>query len=384
MSRDLGLLWATAFFRATATGLLGVGLGIRLSDLGYEPRTIGLVVAAGLAGAAVAALIATLSADRHGRRRTLVELALLGACGAIGVAGARHPLLVGAVAFAGMLNGMGRDRGAALIVEQAMLPGIVGDRERTRAIAVYHVFQDAGHAIGSLLAGWLGLSGFWIYAALLIATAALYTRLSAAVERSGDGLGIAISRESRSVIARISSLFALDGLAGGFLTTTLLSWWFFRRFGVGPETVGALFFGARVLNALSHLGAAWLARRIGLVNTMVWTHVPSSLLLVTAALAPRFPVAAALFLLREGLVEMDVPTRQSYVLALVRPGERTAASGITNLVRLAAWAVAPPLAGWISQSVSLAAPLLAGAAMKLGYDALLFARFRHIRPPEER
>src|SRR5207248_3797403 len=139
----------------------------------------------------------------------------------------------------------------------------------------------------------------------------------------------------------ICALFSLDGLGGGFLTTALLSFFFFKRFGVSEGVIGMLFFGARTLNAFSHLGAAWLAERIGLVNTMVFTHIPSSLLLVTVPFAPSFPIAAALFILREGLVEMDVPTRQSYVVAVVKPEERTVASGVTYLVRLGAWAVAP-------------------------------------------
>jgi len=189
--------------------------------------------------------------------------------------------------------------------------------------------------------------------------------------------------ESRRIVAKISALFALDGLGGGFLTSALLTYFFFERFGVGGGTISLLFFGARVLNAFSHLGAAWLAARIGLVNTMVFTHIPSSLLLVTVAFAPNFAVAAILFLLREGLVEMDVPTRQSYVLAVVRPEERTAATGVTSLVRLAAWAVAPLLAGFFMQSVSLALPLVIGAAMKISYDILLYFSFRSVKPPEE-
>ena len=165
-------------------------------------------------------------------------------------------------------------------------------------------------------------------------------------------------------------------LAGGFLTSALLSYFFLQRFGVGPGVLGPLFFGARVLNAVSHLGAAWLAERIGLLNTMVFTHIPSSLLLATVAWAPSFPVAAALFLLREGLVEMDVPTRQSYVMAVVRPEERTLASGVTNLVRTGGWAVAPSLAGLLMQGTSLAMPLLVGAGMKIAYDVVLYAAFR--------
>jgi len=154
--------------------------------------------------------------------------------------------------------------------------------------------------------------------------------------------------------------------------------------GNGEAVIGALFFGARVMNAGSHLAAAWLARRIGLVNTMVFTHLPSSLLLVTVAFAPSFPVAVVLFLLREGLVEMDVPTRSSYVLAVVAPHERTLASGVTTLVRLGAWAIAPVIGGALMQGVSLTVPLVVGAAMKIAYDVLLWRAFRGVRPPEER
>ena len=166
--------------------------------------------------------------------------------------------------------------------------------------------------------------------------------------------------------------------------TAWLSWFFAERFGVSPQMIGGLFFAARALNALSHLAAAAMARRIGLVNTMVFTHIPSSLLLVSVAIAPSFPVAAALFLLREGLVEMDVPTRQSYVMALVRPEERTLASGITHLVRMAGWALGSLLAGWTLKEGALVGPLVVGAALKIGYDLALWRGFRSVRPPEER
>jgi MFS family permease len=185
-------------------------------------------------------------------------------------------------------------------------------------------------------------------------------------------------------LTRISALFALDSLGGGFLTTALLSYFFLERYGASETAIGALFAGARVLNAVSHLGAAWLARRIGLVNTMVFTHIPASLLLVTVAFAPSFPVAVLLFLLREGLVEMDVPTRQSYVLAVVPPEDRTKASGITHLVRMGAWAAAPAFAGLAMEKAALFAPLVVGAAMKIAYDLLLFRAFRGVKPPEER
>lgn len=396
-SRDRSLVYASAFVRSTATGLAGVEIGLYLTVRGLTAEEIGYVVAAGLAGAALAALVATLAADARGRRRMLVEIALLSAAGGIWLVWGSTPLVLGLAAFAGMLNGMGRDRGAALIVEQAILPATVSDERRTRAFALYNVVQDAGHAAGALLAavpqglGAAGLSRldghratFAIYAGMLVLAAVLHGALSSAVETEGRrGFGH-VTQASRRILARISALFALDSLGGGLLSTALLAYFFFERFGASEMAIAGLFFAARVLNALSHLGAAWLARRIGLVNTMVFTHMPSSLLLVTVAFAPSFPIAAALFILREGLVEMDVPTRQSYVLAVVRPEERTFASGVTNLVRMAMWAVAPALGGLLMQHVALMTPLVVGAAIKIAYDLLLWLAFRAVKPPEER
>jgi MFS family permease len=395
--RDRRTIYATALLRALATGMAGVLIGIHLAKIGLEPRAIGIVVGAGLAGCTAAAILATAAGDRLGRRRLLLALALLGAAGGLAIAATSSVLILGVVSFLGMLNGMGRDRGASLVIEQAILPATADHAERTRVFAWYNVLQDVGHALGSLLAGLPALlrrlpnigetaSFRWswgAYALVLLIVALLYLRLSVAVEAPPEHRRIPLSRASRRVLWRISSLFALDSLGGGFLTTALLSFFFYERFGVAEEIVAPLFFGARILNAFSHLAAAWLAGRIGLVNTMVFTHVPSSLLLVTVAYAPSFPIAAALFLLREGLVEMDVPTRQSYVMALVRPEERTFASGVTHLVRLGAWAVAPSFAGLFMQGVSLGLPLVIGAGMKVVYDFLLYYAFRHLRPPEE-
>ncbi|HVP38823.1 MAG TPA: MFS transporter [Candidatus Saccharimonadales bacterium] len=398
MLRDRRILYSVAFLRAVATGMAGVLIGIYLARLGFNPTQIGLVVSAGLAGAAVAAVLVTLRADRSGRRRSLVALALLGGAGGLAVAATSHLAVMAAVAFAGMLNGMGRDRGAALILDQAILPATTDDRHRTQTFAWYNLLQDAGHAVGSLAAGlpvllraWAGVDELTSlrltlagYAGITLATGALYLCLSPAAEAPRAARVAEVSPESRRVLWRISSLFALDGLGGGFLTAALLSFFFFKRFGVAEASLGLLFFCARLANAGSHLAAAWLARRIGLVNTMVFTHVPSSLLLLTVAVAPTFPVAAALFILREGLVEMDVPTRQSYVMAVVRPEERTVASGVTHLVRLFSWAVAPGFAGLLMSGPALAGPLVVGAGMKIAYDVLLYAAFRGSRPPEER
>jgi MFS family permease len=396
---ERGVLYAAAFLRATATGLAGVLAGIHLAETGFDPAEIGYVVGAGLAGAAVAALGVTLAGDRLGRRASLIGLSAIAGMGGIVVALAADFAVAAAAAFAGMLNGMGRDRGACTILDQAILPATTTDAQRTAAFAWYHVLQDAGHAAGALLAAAPTLvaaatglgrteairATFAGHGALLLATAVVYLGLSRAAERAGPEIATGrVSPGTRRVLWRISSLFALDSLAGGFLTTALLAYFFHERFGASETAVAFLFFGARVANAGSHLGAAWLARRIGLVNTMVWTHVPSSLLLLTVPYAPSFPAAAVLFLVREGLVEMDVPTRQSYVMAVVRPEERTLASGVTHLVRLAGWAAAPAFAGVLMANLGLGTPLVVGATMKIVYDLLLWAAFRRERPPEER
>ena len=391
------MLYASAFVRAMAISTAGVTLGGFLGKLAAGGLELGIVVSAGLAGSAAAAIAATLLADRVGRQRFLIGTSLLGVVGTTAFALASSPVALAAAAFVGMVNGMGKDRGAALILEQAVLPGIAPATERTQVIARYTMMLDLGHALGALAAGapvWLArttsLTGVAPHRATLLGCAAcglvgiaLYRRLGGALDVDAAPR-VALTPHSRAIVVRISSLFAIDSLAGGFLTTAMLSFFFFQRFGVSEAVIAALFFGARLLNAVSHLGAAWLARRIGLVNTMVFTHIPSSVLLVTVAFAPSFAVAAVLFLIREGLADMDVPTRQSYVLAVVEPSERTVVSGITTLVRVAAWAVAPGFAGLIMTGDTMFLPLVIGAGMKIGYDLLLWRAFRGLKPPEER
>lgn len=394
---DRRLLYAAGFLRATAVAMTGVLLGLYLPTLGLDTAATGLVVGAGLAGGALATLLATLWVERIGRRRFLAGVALVSALGTAAAAFVSAPAALAAVAFLGMLNGMGRDRGAASVLEQALLPSTTDDRGRTGVFARYTVLQDVGSALGSLLAAAPALlvataglgrldaqrAGLLLCALLLLPGFFLYRGLSPAVVPP-PAPRVPLAPESRRVLARICGLFALDGIGGGFLTTALLTVFFKARFDASDGAVAGLFFGSRVLNALSHFGAAWLARRIGLVNTMVFTHIPGSLLLVTVAFAPSFPVAAVLFLLREGLVEMDVPTRSSYVMAVVRPEERTFASGATHLVRVAAWAVAPSLAGLFMKGMALGVPLFAGAGLKITYDVLLWVSFRKLKPPEER
>lgn len=393
---DSQLIYLATFLRALATGLMGVLLGLYLARLDFSPGEIGLTLGAGLAGAALAVLLVTLCADRIGRRRLLLALALLSAAGGLGAIAFGSLGAIVAIAFVGMLNGHGRDRGAALVLEQAMLPATTDDAGRTPAFARYNLMQDLGHGLGAALAaltGWLPTLGVdpltaWqaalgLYALLYLAQALVVTRLSPVTEAPQAQARVTLAPASRRRLRRISALFAIDALAGGFLGAALLAYFFHTQFGASATAIAALFVAARLLNALSHLGAAWLAKRIGLVNTMVWTHVPSSLLLMGVPFAPDFATAAVLFLLREALVEMDVPTRESYVMAMVLPAERSFAAGVTHLVRLGGWAVGPACAGLLMQHVALGSPLVVGAAIKIAYDGLLWAAFRKVKPPEE-
>lgn len=390
-ARTRRTLLAAGFLRSTAISLAGVLLGLWLAEQRLSPAAAGLVIGCGLAGTAVGALLVTLAGHRLPLRRGLLAF---GACSAIGAAalpfvGTRPAALV-AVAFLGMVNGMGRDRGPASVLEQSLLPATAPAAQRTRAFAWCTALQDAGSALGSLAALLFASSlrsGLLAHALLLAVSAALYLRLprhDALEARASAPPAASLSPSTRRFLVRLCLLFAVDGLGGGFLTSGLLTWFYATRFGVGAEALAPLFFASRLANVLSHFAAAWLSRRIGLVNTMVWTHLPSSLLLPAIAFAPAFPIAAACHLLRECLVEMDVPTRTSYTFALVRPEERTAAAGWTNLTRLASWAVGPAIAGALMGSVALAAPLIAAAVVKIGYDLALWASFRRLPAPEER
>lgn len=401
LSRELLVIYLAAFLRALGIGLLGVVLGVYLFRLGLDSTRIGLVLAAGLAGTTLATAIVGFFGDRLGRRRALRWLAILSCVG--GLALAFVPSFNGllALAFVGMVNGMGTDRSAVFALEQAIIPGLAPDRSRTWALSWYNVLLDGGGALGALggglpvlLRSWAGLDLkvayqyiFLAYAALQLLTALLYARLSPAVEVGsfpvGRRAGAVVGPETKSIVRRLAALFSLDAFGGGFLGDALVAYWFFRRFGINEKELGLLFFAVHLLNAASHLGAAWLSRRIGLVNTMVFTHVPSSVFLIAVPFAPTPTIAIILFLLRESLVEMDVPTRQSYVAAVVQPHERTYASGVTNFTRTVSWAAASSVAGVLMQNFAFSAPLALGGSLKIAYDLLLYRGFRHLKPPEE-
>jgi MFS family permease len=426
--RDAALIAAAAFVRSTTIGVTGVTLAIHLAALGLTAAAVGVLIGAGLAGAATATLAQSVCADRIGRRRTLIALAILTSLGFVAIALTRTSSLMtlAPIAFFGMLNGMGRDRGAAAALDQAILPGTTSEGRRTWMLAWYNVSLDAGHALGALggavpgvLSHLLGMSAldahrvtFLVCAVAIAASIVCYALLTDSVELKHRTEVLCHTRpgpaetpveqnfssvhhaqphepaqphaqRAHALITRLTLLFGLDSLGGGFLNTSLVAYWFFERFAMSEGRVALLFFAARVLNAASHVAAAWLAKRIGLVNTMVATHLPSSLFVMLVPVAPSAAVASALFLVREALVEMDVPTRQSYLMAIVRPEERTLASGVTSVTRNLGWAAGPSLAGVLMQHVAMSAPLYVGSALKIAYDLILYRSFRNIRPPEE-
>ncbi len=396
---DRRLIYAAGWLRGLAAGAISVLAAVYLDKRGFAATDIGIVLSSGLAGVLAGTVYGTFYADRVGRRRSLVLLASLAAAGGLALAWADTLWAAAAAAFFGMVSAQGTDRGAAQALEQAILPGIVGAQQRTRAFAWYNALQDAGGAAGALLAALPAVlrdrlrlpearaydATIFAYAALFMAAGLLYARLSRAAESAPAAAldGHALPPSAKRDVYRFSALSALDSIGGGFIGSALIAYYLYARFGVGEGALALLFAAARAMNVLSHFAAAWIAARIGLVNTMVFTHIPSSLLLLTLPIAPSFPVAALLFVLREGLTEMDVPTRQSYLMAIVPEHERSWAAGLSQLARAAGRMVAPAFAGAAMQAGALWLPIAAGATIKIGYDLLLWRAFRRLKPPEE-
>jgi MFS family permease len=399
LSRDAALVCVAGAFRAAAVSTVGIIIALHLARSGLAASEIGLVIGLGMAANAAATVLVGFHADRWGQRRSLIALGLLAGAGyvAIGMAGSLPVFL--AVAGVALVNGMGRDRGPASALEQALLPATTTDDRRTWTMAWYNVVIDSGHALGALaavlptlMARTLGLTDtaghMWTFVGcgLVVMLATIpYLLLTPTVQPAAMPVRahVEVDPNTRAIVRRLMVLFGLDSVGGGFLSSALIAYWFFERYGTSEVHLAWLFFAARVLNVLSHFAAAWIARRIGLLNTMVFTHLPSSIFLMLAPLAPTASIAAALFLAREALVEMDVPTRQSYVMAVVPRSSRTYASGMTNVTRNAGWAVGPLVGGLAMQHLALAAPLLIGGALKIVYDLALYRSFRHLRPPEE-
>jgi MFS family permease len=399
LNSDQWRIFAAAFLRALGIGMTAVMVGIYLSEIGWHAGRIGLLIGLGFAGAATGTLLVSFFADRLGRRQTLMAFAVLNAAGGLALATTGRPTLLLAAAFIGMINGLGRARGAVYALEQAVLPETTTPERRTSLLAWYGVALDGGSSVGSLLAGvpyllrthwgWALLPSYhavwYLSAGLYLLSLPLYAGLSKQVEVESAGRELLrITPESRRTIGKLAGLVAMDALGGGFITKALVAYWFFERFHAGEQWLAPLFMVAGVANAASQPIAAWLSKRWGLINTMVFTHVPSSLFLIAVPFAPGFAWAALLFLARESLVEMDVPTRQSYILAVVRSEERSFAIGMTTFTRNVARIFGATLAGYAMSIIALASPLFIGGGIKIAYDLLLYVSFRRIPPPEEK
>lgn len=391
---DRRLLLGTRSLRLFAYGALSVVLVFYLSALGFTTSQIGLLLTLTLAGDTVVSLILTTRADRVGRKRILIAGAVLMAVAGLIFALTGNFLVLLITGTLGVISPSGNEVGPFLPVEQAALAHVVTPELRTSVFAWYTLVGAVATAIGSLAGGSLSdvLHSYRVvvfgYAAIGVLLAVSFGLLSPAVEvprgsRSGGGglLGIGVSR---GIVFRLAGLFALDAFAGGFVVQSFAAYWFFLRFGASPSTLGAIFFGANVLAGLSALVASRLAARFGLVRTMVFTHLPSNVLLVLVPLMPTLPLAILVLFARFSISQMDVPTRQSYLMAVVRPEERSAAAGITGVARTTGAALAPSLVGLLfAHPALISVPFFAAGTLKIVYDLLLYRGFVSVRPAEE-
>ncbi len=393
---DAGILVAARGVRAFGDGFVSVLLPVYLLSLGFDEVQIGAVATATLLGSAALTLLVGLLAHRFRTRRLLTSAALLMAATGVAFVAVHQfwPLLL--VAFVGTLNPSSGDVSVFLPLEQAVLPRTVSARERTSLFARYALAGALVGALGALSAGLpqiaanqtgvpldVALQGmFVLYGLLGLVALALYARLSPSFE--AHATPHAPLRESRGVVYRLAALFSLDAFGGGFIVQSILALWLFLRFDLSIATAGTIFFWTGVTSAASFLLAAPLARRIGLVNTMVYTHLPANLLLVLVPFMPTLPLAIGMLLARSALSQMDVPTRGSYVMAVVPPAERPAAASVTSVPRSLASAASPLLSGYLLSLSTFGWPLLIGGILKCVYDVLLLASFAQLPPPEER
>jgi MFS family permease len=405
LDRDVAILFATRSLRMFGYGFLSVVLVLYLTALGYSGLEVGVLLALTLLGDAAISLFLTTRADRIGRRRVLVVgAALMLVAGIVFAATPIYVVLV-AAATVGVISPSGNEVGPFLAVEQASLSQLVEPQRLTGVIARYQLAGSLAVAAGALAAGATAQVAIdrgaaapdayrlviYGYAVIGIGLVILFSPLTGRIEapvrpdRSDaqpSWLGL---HGSEAVVYPLATLFALDAFAGGFVITSFVALWFSDRFALDPATLGGLVFTANLLAGFSALVAAPLARRFGLVRTMVFTHLPSNILLVLVPFMPTLPLAAGVLLVRFSISQMDVPTRQAYTMAIVEPDERSAAAGATGIARSLGVAASPLIAGPLYLSATLAgAPFVIAGSLKVVYDLLLYRRFRDVRPSMER
>jgi MFS family permease len=396
-------LFSTRIIRLFCYGFLSVVLALYLAETGLTEKMIGLLFTFTLVGDAGISLLLTTRADHFGRKRTLLIGSLLMlAAGVIFVLTDNIVILI-AAAIIGVISPGGNEIGPFLSVEQAGLTNLISNKKRTQVFAWYNLVGSFATATGALAAGWLaqglqatGWPALQAYRFILMGYAVggllltiLFLNLSPAIEVTPTHeeeplkkvLGL---HRSRDIVFKLSALFAFDAFAGGLLVQSMIAYWFHVTYGIDSGLLGSIFFGANVLAGISALLAARIAAQFGLINTMVFTHIPSNILLILVPLMPNLPLAITLLLLRFSISQMDVPARQSYTLAVVAVDERSAASGVTAIARSVGAAISPALTGmFFSVPMFFNVPFYLAGGLKIIYDLLIYREFNSVKPPEE-
>jgi MFS family permease len=404
MPRDIPLLFTTRVIRMFGYGFLSVVLALYLAQRGLSEGEIGLLFTLTLAGDAAITLWLTTSADRAGRKKMLIIGALLMIIAGVIFSLTGNFIFLVVTAIIGVISPSGNEIGPFLSIEQAALSQLVPDARRTQVFAWYNLAGSFATATGALVGGFLAqllqkigytplnsyrsvVFGYTLVGLLLVL---LFLFVSSAVEAPRSQETISLQRrfglhKSRRVVFKLSSLFALDAFAGGLVVQSMVAYWFNVKFGVQPAVLGTIFFAANILAGISALSAAWIAKRIGLINTMVFTHIPSNILLILVPFMPTLPLAITALLLRFSISQMDVPTRQSYTVAVVSPDERSAAMGVTSISRSVGASLSPAITGqFLAIPGLLGAPFVIAGSLKIIYDVLIWRGFRAVKPPEER
>ncbi len=399
---DIPLLFTTRIIRMFCYGFLSVVLVLYLSEAGLTEQQAGLLFTFTLAGDAFISLYLTTHADGFGRKKTLIIGALLMLGAGIVFLLTNNLIVLMLAAIIGVISPSGNEIGPFLSVEQAGLTQLIPNKMRTKVFAWYNLAGSFSTAIGALTGGWLarflqisGWSAFDSYRYILTGyaiggflIAVMFLQVSPAIEvrtEANDTKKVLGLHKSRGVVFKLSSFFALDAFAGGLIVQSMIAYWFHVKFGADTGILGSIFFGANILAGISSLLAVKIAEKIGLINTMVFTHIPSNVLLILVPFMPTLPLAIGLLLLRFSISQMDVPTRQSYTMAVVDPDERSAASGVTAIARSVGASLSPALTGvFFGIPALLSMPFFLSGGLKIVYDLLLWREFRMVKPPEEK
>ena len=389
LTADRALLLAARGLRAFGFGFSAVLVGLHLEHSGLSPLLIGVTLGVGLAAASLAGLGSVALAARAGRRRTLATVGLLMAASGFDLAYATQPVLLVLGGVTGMLGIASIDLGTFAPLEQSALADVVAPEQRNLAFGRYSMSGGLFNAAGGLSAVFAGAQGgrayFLLYALIGLATAGLALAMSDQVESAtrAPAFGALRRPETLRTLSGLAALFALDAFAGGFVANAVISYWLHVRFGASPQVLGPVFAAIGFLQAISYEISGRLSSRIGLINTMVFTHLPSNVLLLLVAFSPTLAWAVVLLLARFLLSQMDVPARQAYTVSIVPPADRPAAVALTGAVRGVAQAFGPALAGIAIGAAAFALPFYAGGGLKIAYDVALFAAFRNRRAGHE-